>query len=156
MKKLLFTLLAGGALFLGSASNLSAQDYKTGAGLAVDFGDGATLAGPHIKHFFNANGAVNAELLFGNSVTYIQGMYQHHGQIKDAGGLKWYAGVGPSIALYKGGSSFYLMPMAGLDLKIPSAPLSASFDWRPRLYLGDSAGSNFTAGRFGLGFRYTF
>ena len=53
MKKLLFTLIAGAALFTTSITDVKAQDYKTAAGLAIDFGDGSTLVGPHIKHFFN-------------------------------------------------------------------------------------------------------
>ncbi len=155
MKKLLFTLLACTILFTFSATTAKAQSYKTGLGLAIDFGDGQTLVGPHIKHFFNANGAINGEVLFGKHSTFLQAMYQYHGQVKGASGLKWYIGGGPSIQLYDGGSSFYLVPMAGLDLKFKSAPLAASFDWRPRLYLGDN-NSDFNAGRFGLGFRYTF
>ena len=52
MKRLFFTFITGAALFTMSITNAKAQDYKTAAGLAIDFGDGATLVGPHIKHFF--------------------------------------------------------------------------------------------------------
>lgn len=156
MKKLLFTLLASAAILVAGSTDAKAQNGNTAVGLAIDFGDGSTLVGPHLKHFFNSNGAINAELLFGDNITFIQAMYQYHGPIKGANGLKWYLGGGPSIGLYKGGSSFYLVPMAGLDLKFGASPISGSFDWRPRLYLGDSYGSNFSAGRFGLGLRYHF
>jgi hypothetical protein len=71
MKKLLFTFIAGAALFTLGISNAKAQDYKTAGGLAIDFGDGATLVGPHIKHFFNANGAIEGDVLFANHVTFI-------------------------------------------------------------------------------------
>ena len=156
MKKLLFTIIAGTALLLNT-TNASAQNYKNGVGLAVDFGEGTTFAGPHIKHFFSSTGAINGEVLFGGSTTLLQAMYQYHGTITGASGLKWYVGGGPSIQLYDGGSSFYLVPMAGLDLKFGGAPIAASFDWRPRAYLGDNPFiDNFNAGRFGLGFRYTF
>ncbi|SFH35106.1 hypothetical protein [Pedobacter insulae] len=157
MKKLIFTFITGVALFTVNMTGAKAQDYKTGLGLAIDFGDGATLVGPHIKHFFNANGAINGEVLFGNHFTRIQGMYQHHSEFKGADGLKWYIGGGPAVDLYDGGSSFYLVPTAGLDLKVKSAPIALSFDWRPNIYLGDSYGGNrFIAGRFGLGIRYSF
>lgn len=155
MKKLFFTCLAATALLINSTTTVKAQSYKTGLGLAIDFGNGATLVGPHIKHFFNANGAINGEVLFANRSTFLQAMYQYHGQVRGASGLKWYVGGGPSIQLYDGGSSFYLVPMTGLDLKFKGAPLAASFDWRPRWYIGDN-NSDFNAGRFGFGFRYTF
>ena len=154
MKKQLFMMAI--ALILGTAAtNVKAQNYKTGAGLAIDFGDGSTMVGPHIKHFFSQNGAINGEILFGANSTLLQAMYQYHGNIKDVSGLNWYLGGGPSLQLYDNGSNFYLVPMAGVDLKFKSAPLAASFDWRPRLYIGDN-NSDFNAGRFGLGFRYTF
>lgn len=155
MKKLLFTLFAAGALFVTNLSTTKAQDYKTAAGLGIDFGNGATLVGPTIKHFFNKNSAVNADVLFGSGSTLIQGFYQYHDDIKGAGGLKWYLGIGPGINLYDGGSTFMIRPMAGLDFRIPSAPIALSFDWRPAMsfYDGDT---DFEAGRFGLGFKFVF
>ena len=152
MKKLLFIFAIAVFLSLGF-NNLKAQSYKTGLGLAIDFGDGATFVGPHIKHFVNQNGAINGEILFGSNSTLLQAMYQYHGNIKEVNGLNWYLGGGPSLQLYDSGSSFYLIPMAGVDLKFKGAPIAASFDWRPRLHFGNS-NSDFNPGRFGLGFRY--
>jgi hypothetical protein len=159
MKKLLFTIIAGAALFTSSLSTVKAQDYKTGLGLGLDFGNGSTLVGPSIKHFFNDRAAGQAEVLFGNHTTAINAFYQHHGSISGAPGLNWFVGVGPSLHFYDYGgfssTTFAIKPTAGLDYKIPSAPISFAFDWRPSIFFYDSD-TDFEPGRFGLGFRYTF
>lgn len=151
MKKLLVISSIFLTVFTGSAS---AQAYKTGIGLGIDFGDGATLVGPAIKHFFTPNSAVKGELLFGSGATFIQAFYQYHGAFSEARNLSWYVGGGPSVGFGNNNSAFYLVPMGGLDYKIPDAPIALSFDWRPRLYLGDG-GSDFEPARFGIGFNYT-
>lgn len=147
------------AVFICSAaimlsSNAQAQ-YRTGGGLLIDFGDGITLVGPHIKHFFSANSAVEAAVLFDDSFTSIQGLYQYHQGISGANGLQWYLGAGPGISFANSDSEISLIGTLGLDYKITNAPLAMSFDWRPRLALYDG-GSDFLPGRFGIGFRYVF
>ncbi|MBK0382943.1 hypothetical protein I5M32_08220 [Pedobacter sp. SD-b] len=152
MRKLILTTFA----LICFAISASAQSYTTSAGLGIDFGTGQTLVGPTLKHFFNANNAIEADILFGSNNTLIAAYYQYHQDFKGASGLKWYLGGGPAVNLYSGGSSFFLRPMVGLDYKIDNAPLALSFDWRPSIYLGDTVGDRFTAGRFGLGFKYVF
>lgn len=153
MKKVIFTLIAGLALLAGT-NTAKAQGYKNALGLGVDFGNGATQVGPSFKHFFNANSAGQLELLFGGNATRLQGFYQWHGQIKGAEGLKWFVGGGPGLNFSDNYTQFLLIPQAGLDFKIPGAPIQAAFDWRPTAYIGDYSG--FEAGRFGFGFRFTF
>lgn len=155
MKKLLFTLIAAGAFFAATPNEAKAQNYKTSLGLGIDFGNGATLVGPSIKHFFNANSAIEGDVLFGSNSTVIQAFYQYHGQVSGAKGLAWYVGGGPGVDLYDGGSNFLLRPMVGLDFKIPSAPIAFAFDWRPAIQFFDND-TNFEAARFGLGIKYTF
>jgi len=154
MKKL-FTILGCVILFAITATDVKAQNYKTGLGLGIDFGDGATLVGPSVRHHFSRSAALQGEVLFGGNSTTLQAFLQYNSSIPGAKGLDWYLGGGPSVQLYDGGSNFYLVPMVGLDYKIAGAPLAIALDWRPRLYLGDGD-SDFNAGRFGLGFRYTF
>lgn len=151
MKKL-FLLFAVAILYLGN--DAKAQSGRTSAGLSVDFGDGATLVGPAIRHNFTRHGVGQAELTFGGDQTFLGGFYQYQDAIRGAGGLDWYLGVGPQLAFGGGNTDFYIRPMAGLNYKIDRAPIELSFDWRPAFYVGDN--SDFTAARFGLGFRFVF
>ena len=144
------SLLAGGMLVSRAQSN-----YETALGLGIDFGDGQTLVGPSVKHFFAENHAGMGEVTFGDNVTFLTAMYQYHKEFPNADGFQWFAGGGPSIAFFDGGADFFLRPVVGLDYKITNVPLALSFDWRPWIFLGDN-GDTFEAARFGLGFRYTF
>ncbi|MDA3614935.1 hypothetical protein [Polluticaenibacter yanchengensis] len=152
MKKIL-TALSVAAI---SVTGLQAQSYKTAAGLTIEFGNGSTWAGPAIKHFFDNRNAINAELLFGGNTTTLQAFYQFHGPIKNAGGLKYYLGIGPSLHFPKRGDTYFgIRPMAGLDYKIGSTPLALSFDWRPGVFIHDN-NSDFEAGRFAFGLKFAF
>ncbi|TWR25305.1 hypothetical protein FPZ42_11880 [Mucilaginibacter achroorhodeus] len=151
MKKL-FLLFAVAFLYFGNSAY--AQRGSTSAGLTVDFGDGATLVGPALRHAFTRNDYGQAELTFGGDRTYLAAYYQYQGRIRNSGGLDWYLGIGPQLGFGHGNTDFYIRPMAGLDYKLRGAPLDLSFDWRPAFYVGDN--SDFTAARFGLGFRFVF
>lgn len=152
MKKIVLVLLLIFAfgVFQGNAQS----NYTTALGLGIDFGDGQTLVGPSVKHFFTSEHAGLGEVTFGDNVTFLTALYQYHGSFPNAGGLKWFAGGGPSIAFFDNQTEFLLRPTVGLDYKINNVPLAFSFDWRPWIYFGD--GGDFEAARFGLGFRYTF
>lgn len=159
MKKNLFQVIAALLMIMVTLS-VSAQNkgggsgYRNALGLGIDFGDGSTLVGVSGKHFFSANNVGQAEVLFGNEVTHISAYYLYHKQIENAAGLRWFLGVGGTIALYDNGSDFLIRPAAGLDYKITNVPLSFSFDWRPVFRVTHN--THFHAARFGLGFRYTF
>ncbi|GAA4327972.1 hypothetical protein GCM10023149_31760 [Mucilaginibacter gynuensis] len=152
MKKLI--LLAILTVALSTTNTFAQSGYKTALGLGIDFGDGSTLVGPSVKHFFNSHDVIQGDVLFGGDATWIGGFYQYHQSFKEASELRWYLGVGPQVALYDGGSTFFLRPIGGLDYKIKTAPVSITFDWRPAIQLSD--GSDFEPARFGLGLRYTF
>lgn len=152
MKKLLTFVLV--VFAFGTADCYAQSSYTTAIGLGVDFGDGATLVGPSGKYFFTEEHAGQAEVLFGNGVTFIQAIYEYHGEFSGAEGLRWYAGGGPSFGFSSGDSAIGLRPLVGLDFKIANAPLAVSFDWRPAIFF--ESGSSFEAARFGLGFRYAF
>jgi hypothetical protein len=163
MRKL-FTLLTCLALFASTSTKVNAQNYKTGLGLGIDFGDGRTLVGPSLRHHFSSNTAGQAEVLFGGHTTVIQGFLQYNASVKGAAGLDWYLGGGPKIQIYdKNRYSFgdnytavYLVPMIGLDYKLSGAPLALAFDWRPSIYVGDNRFLGTEVGRFGLAFRFIF
>lgn len=153
MKKKCIFILVVIFCFVLNFNQSFAQSYKTGAGLLIDLGDGGTLVGPHIKHFFTEKGAGEGSVLFGDGAVYLQGIYQYTSAISKANGLNWYIGAGPSIAFGDGVTLFGIAAPLGLDYKFGNSPIAASFDWRPRMsfYSGESY---FNAGRFGLGIRY--
>ncbi|MFD0797077.1 hypothetical protein ACFQZJ_06370 [Maribacter chungangensis] len=156
MKKLALVVIA--IIGFGVSKTNAQSEYNSAAGLGIDFGsDIVTLVGPSGKFFFQPEHAVTTELLFGSDIMLITALYQYHGNIEGAEGLKWFAGAGPSLYLGIGdasGSSFALRPSVGLDYKINNVPLAFSFDWRPAIIFEE--GSGFQGAQFGLGFRYAF
>ncbi len=153
MKHLIATVALVFATFLGTTMN--AQSYKTGAGILVDFGDGSTYVGPQVKHFFSKHGAGEFSVLFGDNQTVAQANYQYQQRISGAKGLDWYIGVGPAVLFGEGYTNFAPSAMLGLDFKLNGIPLAFSFDWRPRFVFYEG-GSDFTAGRFNFGGKFTF
>ncbi|KEO71909.1 hypothetical protein EL17_20550 [Anditalea andensis] len=131
--------------------------YKTGVGLLIDVGDGGTLVGPHVKHFFDQNQAGEAALQFGAGLTLLQVMYQYHQPVDGAPGLQWYIGLGGALAFPDGGgdTSFGIVPAIGMDYKLDNIPLNLFLDWRPKFMIYDND-NEFIAARFGLGLRFTF
>lgn len=161
MKKKLLAFALIGLSFLGFHSHVAAQrgaSYENGLGLFIDAGNGGTFVGPHLKHYFNSNDAGQVNLLFGNNTTIVGAEYTYNAPISGAGGLKWNLGVGPQVSFYSNHgfsqTNFAIRPIAGLEYKVDGAPIAIGFDWRPWWNL--THGSNFEAGRFGIGFKYTF
>lgn len=156
MKKLILSVGAAFFLFLGTQQ--ATAQYKTALGLGVDLGDGETLVGPQLKHFFSANDAGNVQVLFADNYVVLGADYSYNAPIQGANGLNWYIGVGPQLSFIDFGpvneTYFAIRPALGLEFKIPSAPLAFHFDWKPWWNLSND--SNFEAARFSLGFKYAF
>ncbi|QNL50674.1 hypothetical protein H8S90_03480 [Olivibacter sp. SDN3] len=138
---------------LPKAAAQSSAPYHTAFGLFLDLGNGGTYVGPHVKHFFSGNDAGQAMVLFGNDITILGVEYSYNKEIPDAKGLMWNLGIGPQAFFGDGETVFAIRPMAGLEFKVPQAPIAIGFDWRPAWAISD--GSEFEAGRFGLSFKYT-
>ena len=153
----------------GTANAQKGSTYENAIGMRLEVGsDYGTQVGVSGKHFFDAHNAGEAQVLFGNRITMINLEYQYHGDIPNAAGLKWVAGIGSGIAFSKkyssydyywesyystgGGTDILIRPVLGLDYKINNVPLNFSFDWRPAFVV--THGTSFAAARFGLGFRY--
>ena len=121
MKKLFFVF----ALTLLFSLNTKAQtSYKGAVGLGIDLYDNATFVGPSAKYFFSSNHVGQADLGFEDGGTIFTFLYSYHKQFAGAPGLRWYAGVGPSIILVDNSDNiFSLRPHAGLDFKIDGVPL---------------------------------
>ena len=146
------------AVLLSLASLVQAQvnrssSYRTALGVKVWDGGGVSL-----KHFISDNHALEGIGYFWSQGFRITGLYEIHGPISGAGGLKWYIGPGAHIGLYNtkyGNGSFAgIDGVLGLDYKFNGAPINISLDWQPSFEFGDGRG--FFGSWGGLGVRYTF
>lgn len=135
------------------------SSYETAVG--VKFWPGALS----IKHFTSDNRALEGLANFWTNGFRFTGLYEIHGDIEGAEGLKWYVGPGAHIGWYNGdwhrGDNYYhdggfslgVDGVLGLDYKFNGAPIAVSLDVQPFLelinhpYLGVWGG---------LGIRYTF
>nr|WP_298927659.1 hypothetical protein [uncultured Allomuricauda sp.] len=152
MKKLSFVFI----LTLMLAFSAKAQtSYKGAVGLGIDLYDNATFVGPSAKYFFSSNHVGQADLGFEDNATILTFLYSYHKQFDGAPGLRWYAGIGPSIILIDDFDNiFSLRPHAGLDFKIDGVPIVVNFDWRPAIVISDAGDGE--AGAFGFGIQYAF
>ncbi len=161
MKKTLFAVLVLMITAFGTATaqnNIGSNDYKTALG--VKFYPGAIT----LKHFVTEKNALEFIGYFWNRGTRITGLYEIHGDIQNAGGLKWYIGPGAHVSFYNnktyngtnyGGRSYVGVDgVIGLDYKIKSAPVNLSIDWQPSFEFGDGAGFSGNWGGFAI--RYVF
>jgi hypothetical protein len=162
MKRLLTVLMISGVL-LAVSGRTEAQsmgsDYKTALGLKFWPG------GITIKHFIRDNRALEGIGYFWDHGFRFTGLYEIHGDIDGAEGLKWYVGPGAHIGTYSenwysndhyyksGGFSLGVDGVLGLDYKINQAPIELSLDFQPSFEFIDHP---YFTGWGGLGVRYTF
>ncbi|MEL6303394.1 MAG: hypothetical protein AAFQ20_01250 [Bacteroidota bacterium] len=152
MKKKMITFLA---MLLFATVTFAQTSYTGAVGLGIDIYDNATFVGPSGKYFFSSNHVGQADLGFEDGATIITTLYSYHDQFAGAPGLRWYAGIGPSIILVDDFDNiFALRPHAGLDFKINGVPLVVNFDWRPSIVISDAGDGE--AGAFGFGIKYAF
>jgi len=131
------------------------QSYKTALGVKVWDGAGITF-----KTFLDPTNAIEVIGYFYDQGTRITGLYEIHGDISGAPGLKWYVGPGAHIGFYdyKGYTGDKAIAgidgVLGLDYKVNKAPLNFSIDWQPSFEFADGRG--FVGSWGGFGIRYTF
>jgi hypothetical protein len=130
------------------------RTYKTALGVKV--WDGAGIS---FKTFVAQNNALEVIGYFWKRNTRITGLYEIHGNIAGAPGLKWYVGPGVHVGFYDGpkdddNTHAGIDGVLGLDYKINKAPINLSLDWQPSFEFGDNRG--FVGSWGGLGIRYTF
>ena len=161
MKKIyILTLLC--FIFSITESNAQAKgnSYKTALGVKFYPGAGITL-----KHFIKSNVALEGIGYFWKDGVRITGLYEFHGNINGAPGLKWYVGPGAHISVWNdgwrkkypnrsGGASVGIDGVLGLDYKFNGAPINMSIDWQPSIDLGSYYAFNGNWGGFSI--RYTF
>jgi hypothetical protein len=135
MKKLLIVFVIG-LLTSKSYSQALGQDYRTAVGVKV--WPGAIT----VKHFIKDDAAIEGLLSFWNYGFRITGLYEYHGDINGAPGLKWYIGPGAHIGFYNNdykaaypdrdaGIDLGVDGIIGLDYKFNNAPINLSLDWQP-------------------------
>lgn len=129
------------------------SSYKTALGVKIWDGGGISL-----KHFVAPTAALEGIGYFWNQGARITSLYEIHGPISGAPGLKWYIGPGAHIGFYNtrygGGSYAGIDGVLGLDYKFKGAPINMSVDWQPSFEFGTNRG--FAGSWGGLGTRYTF
>lgn len=149
---LLFTVLTANAQ--KRSSSYSSQSYTTALG--VKFYPGAIS----LKHFVNKNNALEGLGYFWDKGFRITGLYEIHGNINGAPGLKWYIGPGAHVGVYNskygGQSSVGIDGVLGLDYKFSGAPINMSIDWQPSFEFGSNYGNGFSGNWGGFAIRYTF
>lgn len=150
MKKLLLVITV---VLLGHVGAKAQTNYKAALGLGIDLYDEATFFGATGKYFFSDNHVGQADLGFEDNATMATFLYSYHKGFYRAPGLRWYAGVGPSIIFIKDFDNiFALRPHLGLDFKIDGVPFVLNFDWRPSVVLSDVGDNEVAAFGFGLQF----
>jgi len=154
----LFTVLA---LFTISRSSAQSMGSSYQTALGVKFWPGAIS----IKHFVQDNAALEGLANFWDHGFRFTGLYEIHGDINGAPGLKWYVGPGAHVGWYNGGwvhNDYYyndggfslgIDGVLGLDYKINGAPIALSLDINPFLEL---AHHTYVDVWGGLGVRFTF
>lgn len=151
----LITMIAARAFSQNTGSS-----YKTALG--VKFYPGAIS----LKHFTTSNTALEGLGYFWNYGFRFTGLYEIHGNINGAPGLKWYIGPGAHVGVWNDrykdrynnddGAYFGVDGVLGLDYKFRGAPINMSIDWQPSFSFGTDGRNGFDGGWGGLGIRYTF
>jgi len=165
MRKVVVTtlvLLIFSVVIQAQSRSAHSTSYKTALGIKVWDGAGISL-----KHFFNDNNAGEIIGYFWNHGFRLTGLYEIHGPISGAPGLKWYIGPGMHIGAYNdhhhhnhddyyhdSHGSLGIDGVLGLDYKFNGAPINISLDWQPSFEFADGHGFNGSWGGFGI--RYTF
>lgn len=155
MKKMLALVLVLSAITVGAKAQSMGRSYKTALGVKVWDGAGITF-----KTFVAPNNALEVVGYFYRDGARLTGLYEIHGDISGAPGLKWYIGPGAHLGFYNKevhGNDRTIAGIdgvLGLDYKVNRAPINFSIDWQPSFEFADGRG--FAGSWGGLGIRYTF
>lgn len=158
MKRIVLSVLVICAAFFAQAQS-TGSSYKTALGVKVYPG------AISVKHFTKNNVALEGLGYISSDGFRLTGLYELHGDISGAEGLKWYMGAGAHLGVWSDswrnryptrndGLAIGVDGVLGLDYKIKGAPLNLSFDWQPSF---NFIGYNYFEGGWGgIGIRYTF
>ena len=144
---------------LNTKAQNTSNSYQTALG--IKFYPGAVS----LKSFIAPNKALEGLGYFYSDGFRLTGLYEIHGNIEGAEGLKWYVGPGAHIAVWNdtwkkenpnrnSGVAIGIDGVLGLDYKFKGAPINMSLDWQPSF---NFVGYNYFEGGWGgLAVRYTF
>jgi hypothetical protein len=161
MKKILPLLTLVALLSISNSSKAQSMGSSYRTALGVKFWPG----GLSIKHFVRTNRALEGIGYFWGHGFRFTGLYEVHGDINGAPGLKWYVGPGAHIGVYNehwhrddhiykdGDLSLGVDGVLGLDYKIKGAPINLSLDINPFLEILEHPYFDVWGG---LGIRFTF
>jgi hypothetical protein len=117
-----------------------------------------------VKHFVKSDAAIEGLAYFWKDGFRATGLYEWHGNIKGANGLKWYVGGGAHFDAWNdeykdrndpdGKVAAGLDGVLGLDYKFRGAPINMSLDWQPSVTFIGASYSN--ADWVGVSFRFAF
>ncbi len=159
MKKFLILSLIATTCTIAASAQSMGSSYTTAVGVKIYPG---ALS---VKHFTASNRAIEGLGYFWQYGFRVTGLYEIHGDINGAPGLKWYVGPGAHIGTWndkwkkdypsrESGLQLGIDGVLGLDYKFNGAPINLSFDWQPSF---NFVGYNYFEGGWGgLGIRYTF
>lgn len=163
MKK--FTLALAALLVAGVSQ---AQDYKNSIGIRLGESYYDVVAAS-FKTFISQPAALEFDLGFRPysdwTTVSLSGAYQHHFQISNIDGFKWFVGGGAVLANtfadglwddHKGFSAG-IFPTGGVDYKLKNAPFAFSADVRPTVHVVKAySGTSGVYFNGGVTARYTF
>jgi hypothetical protein len=161
MKKLVPFLIVVALLTAHSRSQAQSMGSEYRTAIGAKFWPGALT----VKHFIQDNRALEGVAYFWNHGFRFTGLYEVHGDINGAPGLKWYVGPGAHIGWYNkgywrndhyyddGDASFGVDGVLGLDYKINGAPIALSLDINPYVEFLHGAYVDVWGG---LGIKFTF
>ncbi len=155
MKKTFFAwILIFTAYFTGQS-----QEYNNAIGLR-----GGIFSGISFKHFVGQNTAIEGILDSRWHGFQVIGLMEHHNDISDLDGLRWFYGYGAHIGFYDGyyttwgeNTNYTLIGIdgiIGLEYLFKDIPVSISLDWKPYINLTGYTGFGGDGGA--LSVRYTF
>lgn len=147
------------------------QSYKTAIGLRGGFTSGLT-----VKHFISGRDALEGILSAWPYDLSITGLYERHTSFGSTPGFSFYYGAGAHVRFFTfydreyyfykgryyivtgstgGGAGIGIDGIAGIEYKIPAAPIAFSLDFKPFMEFG-RGGYFLVVPDLGLGVKVTF
>lgn len=137
MRNIIIIAIIAALFFFAEKASAQATGYTYKTAVGFKFYPTAVT----IKHFVKSNAAIEGLGYFWHNGFRATGLYEWHGNISGAAGLKWYVGGGAHLDTWnekyrdeyspEGRAAAGLDGVLGLDYKFKGAPINLSLDWQP-------------------------